>query len=111
MHLQEANVSTIKERAKKFPTVQTRKKFKVEILQKVPVCTAQVPFCSLVTDVCTAPRIVEKQSPFGFDRWLTWQVSTAQFYNQTAYNFHSILPDRVQSVGGVSFDSAPCELA
>lgn len=74
---QETNVSTIKEGAKKFPTVQTRKKFKVEILQKVPVCTAQVPFCSLVADVCTAPRIVEKQSAFGFDRWLTWQVSTA----------------------------------
>lgn len=29
---QETNVSTIKEGAKKFPTVQTRKKFKVEIL-------------------------------------------------------------------------------
>lgn len=74
---QETNVSTVKEGAQKFPTVQTRKKFKVEILQKVPVCTAQVPFCSLVTDVCTAPRIVERQSAFGFDRWLTWQVSIA----------------------------------
>lgn len=84
---QEANVSTIKEGAKKFPTVQTRKKFKVEILQKVPVCTTQVPFCSPVTDVCTAPRIVEEQSALGFDRWLTWQVSIASVIESNHIQF------------------------
>lgn len=75
--LEEVHVNPIKEGAKKFPTVQTRKKFKVETLQKVPVCTAQVAFCSLITDVCTAPGIVEMQAAFGFDRWLTRPVLTA----------------------------------
>lgn len=52
-------------RGKKFPTVQTRKKLNLEILQKVPVCAAQVEFVPSY-NVCTAPRIVEKE-----DSWFS----------------------------------------
>jgi hypothetical protein len=54
--IQEMNISTIKDGAWKFPTVQTRKKFRFERLQKVPVCVAQFSSASLVTSVCTAPK-------------------------------------------------------
>lgn len=71
---QEMDINIINDRAWKFTIVQTWKKFKFEILQKVPVCIAHFSLSSLFTSVCTAPEIVEKRDVCGFDRWLTWQA-------------------------------------
>lgn len=91
--LEEVHVNAIKEGAKKFPTVQTRKKFKVEILQKLPVCIARCIFLPLLLMFAQLLELGKRRELWVLtDGWPGMSLLPL-FCNQTLYSFHSILSD------------------